>query len=108
LRMKLNSLDRHLLMTQTHDDSITSGRGNFQTGWQSLFRNHQRVVPPSAERFTQAHENCFAVMLNLGRLSVKDLRGPYHSGAKSLSDRLVAKANTKNRNATCKGANHCH
>ena len=59
--------------------------------------NYQRMITAGIELLDDVFEDCFIVVLNLGRLAVKELRRSHYLPAEHLTNRLVTQANAENR-----------
>ena len=71
---------------------------NIQTVRQAFWLDNQRMISGSQYRVVQILKQILAFVKNFGNLAVHYLASPNNFPAKRLTDALVAKAHTKNRN----------
>ena len=79
-------------MPQTHDHAAVRPGRDLEALGDALRRDHQRVVPGGGERIGEAGEERPAVVTDLGRLAVHELRGAHDLPAEALGEGLVAQA----------------
>src|ERR1700746_1699895 len=98
LRMKLHSLDAQLAMPKAHDRSVIRLGRNFQLARQRFPLDDQRMVACGLKFLRQASKNRFAIVIDAARFAVHQFARSNHSPPKRRPDRLMAQANTENRN----------
>src|SRR5579862_7816784 len=96
--MKLHSLEPQFAMPKSHDRAIVRLCGNLEFAWQRFPLDDQRMIARSLEFLRQAAKNRFAIVIDPARFAVHQFARSNHSAAKRCADRLMATANTENRN----------
>src|SRR5437899_3427620 len=66
------------------------------------------MITAGIELLGDVFEDGFVVMLNLGRLAVKELRRPHDPPAEHLTNRLMTQANAENRKLAGEMTNDFH
>ena len=103
LRVELDTLNRKIPMTQSHDQSISRRRRDLQTLRQGFAFHHQRMIARRQKTIGQPTKNSPIVMADFARLPVHQVRRGDYATAENLANRLVAQANTQNRLLGFKG-----
>src|SRR5262245_9364021 len=93
--MKLNTVHRKRAMGQPHDEMIIGFCRHVERVRQTRSLHHERMVARGPERRIDAAEYARALVADLGELAVDLHRSAHDGAAKSLADRLVAKADPK-------------
>src|SRR4051812_48129997 len=106
--MKLDAFDFHLSMTESHDDSVSRLRRDFQTIRQIGFLHDQRMITARGEVLTESLKHSSAVVLDRRSLAVEEFRRAHHASAKDLPDRLMTETDTENRGRAAKGPDDIH
>ena len=100
--MELDTFYKEFLVPYCHDFVVLFGFSTYDkfTG-QGFSVYHQRVIPRCCERVVKSGEYGIAVMMNQRRFAVVDLLRFDYSGAKGITDRLVAETYAKQGINTC-------
>src|SRR5215471_1907916 len=96
LRMKLDSLDGKLTMSQSHHQSIRCSGRDLQVIRYAVLFDYQGVIPRRFESIGNPSKNRSRIMTYLAYLSVHQVRRANHSSTKRFTDRLMPKANSQN------------
>src|SRR5579859_3653541 len=97
--MELHAFDCAALVAHAHDLAVVRLRRDFEASRQALALDSERVVARHLELRRQAAEEARAVMGQARHLVVHHTLRAHHLAAERLSDRLVAEADTEDRNA---------
>src|SRR6185369_4514983 len=103
--MKLNALHFQFTMPQSHDDVAGVSR-NFETRRHRLSFNDQRVIATGAKLVAQSGKDRLAVVMNIRRFTVHQLRRAHDFPAKRLTNRLVAQTHTEQRYLSSESLDH--
>src|SRR5690554_6396414 len=109
LRMELHTLDIQLTVAQPHDqprcDIVLVGHGgNFETRRKRLDSHHQRVITGDCKRIFQTGKNPLPAMTDMRCLAVQRLGCTHDVTSVGLSNGLVSKTDSQNRQTTGKMA----
>src|SRR2546426_12611241 len=96
--MKLHAFHFQFAMPQTHNQAIGRFGRHLQTRREARAFNYQRMITAGTKRFFEPGENGFAVVLNPGRLSVKQSGRANDLASEHLPDSLMTEADTENWN----------
>src|ERR1041385_420894 len=106
--MKLDAFDLHGPMTESHDDSVSRLRRDFQTIRQAVFFNDQRMITTRGQVLIESRKQSAAVVLDRRRLAVEEFRRARHASAKGLSNRLMTQTDAENRSRAAKRLDDIH
>src|SRR6185295_3461042 len=106
LRVKLNSFDRILLMSQAHDQTISRSRRDFKRIGQIFLLDHQRVIPRRLEPIRQSPKDRRGIVAYLTRFAVHQIGRANYSASKRFANRLTPKAHTQYRHFSRELADH--
>src|SRR5215213_4880529 len=93
--VELHALNFQTSVAQAHYDSVGSRGGDFETVWQALALDDERVVAARVEAVFEPLEYGLAVVANLGGLAVDWLGRAHDPAAENLADGLVAEADAE-------------
>lgn len=96
--MELNTMNGELLVHEAHDGAILSFRGDLQAVGQGVAFDDEGVVAGGYDRARKAGEDTFTSMENRGCLAMHEVFCADDFSSKNLTDRLVAEADSKDRN----------
>src|SRR5277367_4279576 len=102
--MKLHALNRIFLMTKPHNRAIRRTRRDFKRTRQALLGHDQRMVARACHWIPQAVEDRLAVVLYFARLAMHQLPRANNIAAKRSANRLMPKADAKNRHLASESA----
>src|SRR5215813_655890 len=106
--MELHAFQCCFAMPHSHDLTILALRGDLEARGQARAFDDQRVVARSRERALEAPEYARAVVRHFGQLAVHHAVRPDDPSPEGLTDRLVTKADAKDRNFTYEALDQRH
>src|SRR5262245_52399338 len=96
--VKLNALDRELLVPDRHDHSVTRLRADRQFSRQGFGIDHQGMVAHGGKRVFDVLENRQRIVTYLRAFAVHDRRRPHHCSTVGGAYGLVTEANSQDWN----------
>ena len=101
--MKLDAEDGLRPVRQGHDEPVVAARRDGELGGQTVFADHERMVPPGLERARDAVEERGPVVAHGRALAVPRRGRALDDAAVERRDRLVAEADAEQRDAGALG-----
>src|SRR6185295_1664191 len=97
LWVELHPFYRQLAMAQAHDLPVFRLRRDLEAVGQRRALDRERVVARRGEAIRNPSEHALAVVPHAGELAVHDVLRAPHFTSERLADRLVAEADTEDR-----------
>src|SRR5581483_2604149 len=106
--MELNALNQIFPMSYPHYLPFIRPGGDFQFVGKGFLFNQKRVIPRSLKWVGHTIISPFSVVVNQRGLSMKESLCPHDVSTKSITDRLMAKADPEDWNPSRKFLDQIH
>src|SRR5260370_22646688 len=108
LRMKLHAFDCEFLVPESHDFVLRGTRAYFESRWDRIGIDNQRMIAHRIERTRQPREDRVAVVNHRRRLAMHQPRCAHDLAAERLPDTLMTEADAENRHLPRHPAQNLH